>query len=70
MIGAKCKLLKKEYKEAILYFKLCVENAWLWNKMQWELEAYEQLALCHYYQSNLKRARYYQERAFFGVSEP
>ena len=58
------------YEEAITTIKFELEQAFILNDTQCEVKAYESLAICHFYLTNLRKSSYYLTRLMKGIVEP
>ncbi|CAI2358876.1 unnamed protein product [Moneuplotes crassus] len=59
----------RDYPKAIVAFKKVLQYAWLHDSLEWEMQAYQNLATSYYYLRNLEKCRYYHTLSSTGYIE-
>lgn len=59
----------RNYKQAIVAFKKVMQLSWIYGSQEYENLAYRNIALQHYYQGNVDRAKFYMDRSVRGKTE-
>lgn len=65
----KCYQTLKEFEKAILCFKKQLQLAWLIESTEGEMNAYDNLALQYYYEGDIDKSKYYNDRMTRGKVE-
>lgn len=65
----KCYQQLKDYQKAILCFKKQLQLAWLVESIEGEMNAYDNLALQYYYEGDIDKSKYYNDRMIRGKVE-
>jgi len=60
----------ENYRQAIFYNIKMLQAAWLCNSKRYELLAYDNIGIEHYYQGDIEKATFYHEKMMAGHVEP
>lgn len=65
----RCLIVQRKFDDALKLAKRCLQIAWIEDRPQEELIAFELIATCHFYMRNIEKCKYYLDRVMRGKLE-